>query len=193
MIAAQFSNSSRLVYVKDRISRQYFLVDSGAALSVLPYDGVAAIGRLVAANGSGISTFGTAIRNLALGDLSFVWKFTLAQVKTPILGADFLSHFVLSLDICKLKLTDENANIIQLSRMDLAFKMATIDATKLRFENIARNFKILEPNFQQKHGVTHFIETTMQRPVYDPSVPRGRCSAKRVRRCSARYARSFGG
>jgi len=55
---------------------------------------------LIAANGSTVKTFGTKFIEIQLQgfDESFPWKFTIAEVTRPILGADFLGHFHLLVD-----------------------------------------------------------------------------------------------
>ena len=86
--------SSRLFYIFDTNHKYRFLVDTGAEVSVLPpspadrkhQDGF----NLLAVNGSGIATFGK--RSLTLNlrlRRTFRWVFVIAEVHTPILGADF--------------------------------------------------------------------------------------------------------
>ena len=162
---------SRLVYVQDDNSQKFFLVDSGAAISVLPCSSTKGVtSRLLAANGTEIPTFGCTKRWLSLGSRPFLWTFTLARVETPILGADFLDHFSLSLNVRDLTLTDPQGRTIKLHRMELERKMATIEVAQFCFENIARKFKIKETTFDQKHGTHHHIETTQERSIY--AVPR---------------------
>ena len=103
---------SRLFYVRDLISNLSFLVDTGAEISLIPpssadrkhkQDGF----TLQAANGSSISTFGK--RSLTLNlqlRRPFRWIFTIADVQHPILGADFLDHFQLLVDIRHRQLVD---------------------------------------------------------------------------------------
>ena len=103
---------SRLFFVTDRTSGLRFLVDTGAEVSVLP---VAQLSRaslsagppLQAVNNSNIATFGTVSRTLNLGlRRTFRWVFLLADIKHPILGADFLSHFNLMVDLTRGCLVD---------------------------------------------------------------------------------------
>ena len=54
---------------------------------------------LLAANGSTIQTFGAAALNINFGmGRHFLWTFEIADVKSPIIGADFLLHFNLSVN-----------------------------------------------------------------------------------------------
>lgn len=102
--------SNRLI-VTDRQSGIRYLVDTGANISVfnktnenikstLDY-------KLYAANGSVINTYGKKILSLDLGlRRSFQWTFIIADVKMPILGADFLEHNNLLVDLRGKRLID---------------------------------------------------------------------------------------
>ena len=49
---------------------------------------------LLAANGTTIQTSGTTALNINFGiGRNFPWTFEIADVKSPIIGADFLLHF----------------------------------------------------------------------------------------------------
>ena len=95
---------SRLFYIIDSNHNYRFLVDTGAEVSILPpspadckhQDGF----NLLAVNGSGIATFGKCSLTLNLGlRRTFRWVFAIANVHTPILGADFLRHYKAVLSI----------------------------------------------------------------------------------------------
>ena len=87
---------SRLFYIKDHSSGLTFLVDTGTQVSVIPptslqqkhrHDGF----QLQAVNNSPIATYGNQLLTLDLGlHRSFWWVFVIANVQSPILGADFL-------------------------------------------------------------------------------------------------------
>lgn len=91
---------NRLFYVKDTNSGELFLVDTGAQVSVVAPRANTKTGEsaytLRAANGIKIETYGQISLTLNI-DLrrSFPWMFTVTQVKFPILGADFLTHYKL--------------------------------------------------------------------------------------------------
>lgn len=88
-----------------------FLVDTGADISLLPKKVLLKPWhtnlKLFAANGTQINTYGskTLILNLGLRR-DFKWKFCVADIQRPILGADFLCHFNLLVDIKNKKLID---------------------------------------------------------------------------------------
>ena len=71
-----------------------FLVDSGASVSVFlaPASFSSSGIRLVTASGSVMTCSGSRIIPLQFGSKRFQWTFQQAPVSIPILGADFLSH-----------------------------------------------------------------------------------------------------
>ena len=81
--------SGRLLRVTDCRTRRRFLVDSGAAVSVVPashidrQSGPSEL-RLSAANGASIVTYGTRSVHLDLGFKRFQWPFIIANVKVKI-------------------------------------------------------------------------------------------------------------
>ena len=83
------------------------MVDTGAQISVLPPSQLppgcsldaAAAPRLTAANGSTIRTHGYADHAVVLSGRPYQWRFLVADVTSPILGADFLGHYRLSVDM----------------------------------------------------------------------------------------------
>ena len=103
---------SRLFFVTDRHSGWHFLVDTGAEVSVLPVSCLPCppppTGRpLQAVNNSSIATFGTESHTLNLGlRCTFRWVFLIADVQHAILGADFLHHFQLLVDVTNHRLVD---------------------------------------------------------------------------------------
>ena len=95
----------------DHASRKSFLVDSGADESVFPATAqdqtLPRSQPLVAANGTEIATFGRRqmTLSLALGH-SISQSFWIANVKRPILGADFFISHHLLIDLPKRRLLD---------------------------------------------------------------------------------------
>jgi hypothetical protein len=82
-----------LIFLQDLVSKQQFLVDTGAAVSVFPHRSSAATsGPLLAgADGKPISAWGKVTKKLNFGLHTFIVSFILAAVSKPILGIDFLS------------------------------------------------------------------------------------------------------
>ena len=107
----------RLFYVRDRSSSLRFLVDTGAQVSIIPptrSDRAAKPGefRLQAINGSDIPTFGVRSLTLDIGlRRTFRWVFVIADVPRPVLGADFLYHFSLLVDLRHSTLLDSTTQL----------------------------------------------------------------------------------
>jgi cleavage and polyadenylation specificity factor subunit 1 len=78
-------------------------VDTGAALSVIPYNGnrpaASDAPRLAGADGTGIKSWGKILKSVCFGGRLFTdVPFVLAAVSKPILGADFFSRHKLLVD-----------------------------------------------------------------------------------------------
>jgi hypothetical protein len=94
-----------LTYLTDSLSGTRFLVDTGAAVSVLPYTGTqstssAADGpSLAGADGTSIKSWGKIYKSVSFGGRLFTdVPFVQAAVNKPILGADFFSKHKLLVD-----------------------------------------------------------------------------------------------
>ena len=107
---------SRLI-IHDPATNYKFLIDTGADVSVLPCSPRQNLkpslrSNLYAANGSRISTFGTEICKPSFGlRRNFPWRFLLADVTSPILGADFLKHYDMMVDLRGECLIDKTTNM----------------------------------------------------------------------------------
>jgi hypothetical protein len=99
------------LFVIDRSSKQRFLIDTGSDRCVFPSKLVPQRRERVnydpcAANGT-ISTYGWLPFSLNLGlRRDFTWRFVVADVTHPLIGADFLSHFGLLVDCRNNRLLD---------------------------------------------------------------------------------------
>ena len=96
------STSSPLIYLQDSLSSRRFLIDSGASVSVFPDPGSSGGDsgvKLLTADSSSLSCSGSRVIPLRFGSHRFEWPFQLAPVAVPILGADFLKHYNLLLDV----------------------------------------------------------------------------------------------
>lgn len=106
------------MFIFDKTSAYKFLIDTGADISVLPVKffkhQLEKDNRLTltAANSTPIATFGSQLVQLSLGlRRIFEWKFIIAEVDQPILGADFLTHYGISVDLNKRCLNDSTTSI----------------------------------------------------------------------------------
>ena len=143
-------------------------MDTGAEVSVLPPSSTerkrpSTSLTLHAVNDSRIATFGTRSLSLELGlRRSFRWVFVLADVAQPILGADFLRHFNLLVDMKHCQLVDP---LTQLKLQGISSKVSTPSPSLLprtpsnQYESLLSNFPSLtqpQPTNQPpKHNVTH--------------------------------------
>ncbi|CAH8462440.1 unnamed protein product [Dicrocoelium dendriticum] len=173
------THTNRRLIIQDRTSGLHFLIDTGADISVIPpSQGQHALKqsslRLTAANGTCISTFGQRSLTLNLGlRRSFTWVFIVADVKQPLLGADFLTHFKLLVDLNNRCLRDLTTRLPVTGQTTTSpsftpslFAANMFDSS---FSAILRDFPaLLKPKFHQteiKHDVTHRI-VTQGNPVY---------------------------
>lgn len=163
------SINANLLYLVDHKSKQEFLVDSGADISVFP------AGRadksspdhhspLIAANGTKIRTYGRKLLTLHFGSQDFTWHFTLADINKPILGADFFSHYNLLIDVaskCLIQATTWERIPVN-SMMGVQPSLHFVSATD-EFCAVSSEFPELQKlNFRKagtKHAVEHHIET----------------------------------
>ena len=106
----------RHFYIWDRRNKLKFLVDTGAAISIIPYTIDPSTKptslKLQAANGSTIDTYGGKTLALNIGmRRDYTWTFTLAKVKISILNADFLAHYEQSFRMNQRALSDTKTNL----------------------------------------------------------------------------------
>ena len=163
-------SASPLFYLKDSLSGRLFLVDTGAAASVFPHrsDSPPSDLRLTAANGKGIASWGSRTLLLRFDSKRYEWPFLLAAVDRPILGADFLRHHGLVVDLQGHQLLNiADMSVVRgstsaSSRQSSLYTalLATPDPFRpllAQFpELVGSDFADLNP----KHGVVHHVETS---------------------------------
>lgn len=99
------------LHVIDKNNRIRFLVDTGADISLLPKKLIdkkakQTTTQLYAANGVPIKTFGERLLTLNLGlRRQLKWIFCVTEVSTPILRADFLYYFYISVNLRRRNIT----------------------------------------------------------------------------------------
>lgn len=158
----------------DRTTGLRFLVDSGANVSVIPRSvkqnnssaSECKDYKLYAANGTEIKTYGikTMVLDLKLRR-AFRWTFIVADVKQPIIGADFLAHYKLLVDLSTRRLIDQvtNLNVLASISQSLEHTIKTVDDKHPYYELLAKYPELTKPiSFREtpKHNVHHHIETT---------------------------------
>ncbi|GFW85499.1 hypothetical protein TNCV_145441 [Trichonephila clavipes] len=105
-MAEPSKHTSRL-FLLDRKSGQKFLIDSGSEICVIPPSPTMNKSpqsnfSLFAPNNTKIPAYGMVRKELNLGlRRPFIWTFIMADVSSPIIGADFLKYFNLLIDLKK--------------------------------------------------------------------------------------------
>ena len=170
--ASGLESPSRLFYVPDKNTGHRFLVDTGAAVSVLPRKSMVSkpthvVDVLRAANGSAIPMYGTKSLTVTLGlRRSFRWLFVIADVSHPILGADFLHHFDLQVDLRNRTLVDRDTQLSVVGDASTvpSLKLAATSPEHPEINLLLKQFPGLTnpsaPDRPVKHDTTHFIETS---------------------------------
>ena len=171
---AGLPHHSRLFYVCDHTTGSRFLVDTGAEVSVVPPSRTERLHRrldlnLQAVNNTTIAIYG--IRSLTL-DLrlrrTFQWAFVVADVKQPIIGADFLKHFGLLVDMRHNQLSDSATQLMvqgisSPTPFPPGISILPKDLNNDFLALLARFPTVTQASFSDttsKHNVRHHIETT---------------------------------
>lgn len=164
------TNTSHRLFVTDRVTRTTFLVDTGANISVLPkrkgcHEKPLPF-QLYAANNTVIPTYGEKTLELDLClRRAFKWNFIIADVSKPILGADFLKHHHLIVDIKNRRLIDGKTHLTTNAQI-CAANIPTVRSIDVQdaYHNILAEYpgatRITSMELSAKHKVEHFIETT---------------------------------
>jgi hypothetical protein len=107
---------SHRLFFNDRSSGYRYLVDTGADVCVIPPSSCdlskQSDRKLYAANGTCIDTYGERLLKLDLGfRRHFTWNFIIGNVQRPIIGADFLHHYDLLVDLKHKRLIDSTTSV----------------------------------------------------------------------------------
>ncbi|XP_068210381.1 uncharacterized protein [Palaemon carinicauda] len=152
-----------------------FLVDTGACRSLLPRSfsrtrrSLSKCGKihLVAANGSVIPTHCQDTLTLSFGSDKYIWKFLGTDVTLPILGADFLSHFHILVDVAHRRLVNGDSYSLmplQTSPSNLAFQISALtDAYAhllISYPEVLRQELCQTATVPVNHDIYHHIKTT---------------------------------
>ena len=168
---------SRLLHVADKRNKCRYLIDTGAAVSVLPRS--CANGTvdadslpLVAANNYTITTYGSSKRIVDAGlKREYSWTFIVADVKQPILGADFLIHYNLLVDLSGRCLRDMRTRLARPATLSSIepLSLNRTDSTRNEYTELLNQFpELTRPTMKGetlKHEITHKI-VTKGHPVF---------------------------
>ncbi|XP_060665714.1 uncharacterized protein LOC132798002 [Drosophila nasuta] len=157
----------RRLHIKDRLSNQSFLIDSGSVVSVIPRSMAPHTrinGRLYlyAANQSTIKTYGNCTLQLDLAlHRSFTWPFIIADVQTPIIGADFLAAHHLLVDVSEQRLLDNSKSTPHHGTTDPSHDSGSLE---LKSSNMSADVQKIDKMVclerVHAHNVCHFIKTS---------------------------------
>lgn len=172
------STKSRRLFVYDRKNNLTFLIDTGSDLTIVPptmsekmmkgSGNNISDRKLFAANGTPIRIYGQRLLNIDIKlRRDFTWPCVVADVNLPIIGADFLDHFNITVNLRQRRLIDETTRLysscIQKSVNANDVSITTVPVNANEFEEILREFseitKPCEPTQKVETGVFHFIET----------------------------------
>ena len=163
-----------LFYVTDHSLGFRFLVDTGAEVSVIPPTSAERQGgkgdfNLQTANSTPIATYGRRSLTLNLGlRRPFQWIFVIADVKNPIIGADFLAHHNLLVYLHHQRLVDSVTQLQVQGLVATDSQSSPSVSSKFRdpqdeFEMILSQFPdVMRPYSNDKsvqHNVVHHIST----------------------------------
>lgn len=158
------------LHVTDQTTGMTFLVDTGADISLIPYDKVRKVHspstlQLFAANGTRIDTFGEKCLTLDLGlRRAFTWPFCVARVSKPILGADFLKYYGLLVDLRGRRLKDSQTGLQSPGKIkgSTHTTVSTV-AGGSGYHRMLAEFpgltQLSTPSAEKTHGIQHHIVT----------------------------------
>ena len=172
LASATVGPESLQLIVLDKNSGLRFVVDSGAQVSVIPptlqdrRSGTCG-STLQAANGSQILCYGERQTVLRLDDRSYGARLVIADVRRPLLGADFLRRHNLLVDMRGQRLIESDSYHAVHSMIDSTqstpIQLSSIAPTSNKFRKILNLYpEILQPTFSSSkvsHGVVHYIPT----------------------------------
>ena len=157
--------------LQDPETKVEYLIDTGAARSLIPRRMVRGHQKkssiiMKAANGSTISTYGYAERPLNYDSKRYTWKFLIADVFMPIIGADFLHFFSLAVDVRSRRLIPTEHVVKRGAATPQTSAAAASDPFEALLTEFADVFSSALPSPAKKpHQIQHHI-VTRGPPVY---------------------------
>ena len=169
---------AKLLYVADKRNKCKYLIDTDAAVSILPKSCANRTTDttnlpLDAANNTTITTYNTSKRIVDVGlKREYAWTFIIADIKQPIIGADFLIHYSLLADL-KSRCLRDMQNRFSYTSYPIIHKtyitLNRIDTIRNENTELLDQFpELTRPTTKGetvKHGITHNI-LTKGHPVF---------------------------
>ncbi|XP_066965441.1 uncharacterized protein [Macrobrachium rosenbergii] len=157
-------------YIRNAISSRMILADAGAMHSVFPPSGEDhrrppdPTTCLTAVNGSAILSYGTNLLSISTLGQRYSWEFIIVDIRAPLLGADFLAHFSLAVNISHKRLLDtQSCQSLPLSpgpkEPDIFSIMPHQHGSLLKeFLEVFKPELRQMPGTPAKHGIYHHIK-----------------------------------
>ena len=177
-VAQAKTKQSRCFTVRDRRSGTIFLIDTGACRSFIPtrtedrQQPPDKSLKIIAANGEIIPTYGTKPMTVEFNGRSYKWDFTVADVHFALLGADFLGHFHILVDVKRQAMISADSLTRTPLRVSNIAAPITILQTDEPYNHLQKEFpQVFKPELKQdptkpaKHHIVHHIKT-MGPPVH---------------------------
>ena len=179
VVASTATNSqnhslSKRLFLADKTTKSFFLIDTGSDVSVISNklakpNNTQQTPYLYAANGTQIKTFGYITCSIDLGlNRKFDFKFFIASTENNIIGADFLAHHRLCVDLHSRRLTDSSTNKhqrLQLRTCNQVSLSAISNKWDQRIQQIMRETTKSSATAEQS-PVMHHILTTEGPPTF---------------------------
>ncbi|XP_066947045.1 uncharacterized protein [Macrobrachium rosenbergii] len=147
------------------------LVDTGAMRLVFPPSGedrrrpLDLTAYLTGANGSPILSYGTKLLSISILGWKYSWEFIIADIRTPLLGEDFLAHFSLAVVVGHKHLLDTQS-CQSLSLSPCLREPAICSIAPHWYGSLLKEFpEVFKPELHQmpgtpaKHVIYHYIKT----------------------------------
>ncbi|XP_066584056.1 uncharacterized protein [Prorops nasuta] len=168
----QISKELRL-FVHDKQTNAKYLIDSGSAVSIIPANRIRIVDKkddlvLYAANASEIPTFGRKTLKLDLNlRRDFIWTFIIAEVPMAIIGADFLTHYNVIIDLKNQRLIDGTTKLTSKGEiLETSHHSVSTIHSGTQYSNLLNKYiSVTQPSPKVKIGKTNFahrIITTCQ-------------------------------
>ena len=150
----------KTLHIDEKVSGLKFLVDTGAAISIFPFRSAAPQRphNVISASGHRLRAWGTVQKEVVFNEKIFKWNFLLADVTTPILGADFLDNFNCKIDFEKRSLSFPDEPYVHSTLQ----KSKSTQHTPVNFLQILDEFPEITSSTlttaTPKHTIRHTIE-----------------------------------
>lgn len=139
--------ASVLFHIVDKLTGEKFLVDTGAAVSLLatPAHELPATSpvTLVSVDGSNVPAGSFIQRTVRLGSCSYTWSFLQAAIPRHILGADFIAGHQLLVDMAQKSLISPGHAVVPLMPSSLEERLVVSASFTGRFEKLLSEFNAL--------------------------------------------------